>query len=83
MIAKSTLLTLAAVRKMYVGFVSGSPSGSPPDCAARMNCSPMPLKMNAPKIATTIRPSVPPSAMLLAVLSVLAWRSSPPTNVDQ
>ena len=45
MIAISTLLMLAAVRKMYVGFVSAQPSarGSPPDCAARRNSSPMPL----------------------------------------
>jgi hypothetical protein len=39
--------------------------------------------MIAPKIATTTRPPTPARAMLLAVLSVLAWRSSPPTNDDQ
>ncbi|MDX6525207.1 MAG: hypothetical protein QOI43_718 [Gaiellales bacterium] len=81
-IAKSVLPRLAADRKMNDG-ANGKFDESPPPFAAIMNWLPTECRMIAPKIATTISPPTPARAMLFAVLSVLAWRSSPPTNEDQ
>ena len=81
-IANSVFPTLAADRNMNDG-ANGKLDESPPPFAAIMNECPTEWRMIQPKIATTISPPTPARAMLFAVLSVLAWRSSPPTNVDQ
>ena len=48
-----------------------------------MNEVPNVWKNTSAHTATTSGPTTAAMAMLSAVLMVLAWRSSPPTNVDQ
>src|SRR6476620_4829443 len=79
MIAMIELPVDAATSEKYCGAIATSP----PPFAAIMNGVPNVWKKIAAQTATTSGPATAAMAMLFAVFIVLAWRSSPPMNVDQ